>query len=160
MTTVISGLLVSSGLGSFFSRRITEKELHRGMVFIVFTVGAIVGAFLGVIPCMTQRFLGLDLVLREFMTIILLFPLGFLMGMPFPLGIRHLRRADPSAIPWAWCINGCFSVMGAVLAVVIAFRAGFSGVLVLAAVVYAGGGAVVLLAFPNLANHGNKENTS
>jgi hypothetical protein len=160
MTTVISGLLVSSGLGSFFSRRITEKELQRGMVFIVFTVGAIVGAFLGVVPCVTQRFLGLDLVLRELMTIALLFPLGFLMGMPFPLGIRHLRRADPSAIPWAWCINGCFSVMGAILAVVIAFRAGFSGVLVLAAVVYAGGGAVVLLAFPNLANHGNKENAS
>ena len=160
MTTVICGLLVSSGLGSFCSQKIAGQGVHRDLVFILFIVGAIVGAFLGVIPCVTQRFLGLDLVFREVVTLALLFPLGFLMGMPFPLGIRHLRRADPSAIPWAWCINGCFSVMGAVLAALIAFRAGFSGVLVLAAVVYAGGGAVILLVFPNPADHGNKENTS
>jgi len=160
MTTVVSVLLVSSGLGSLTSHKVDDTEIRRALVPILGVVGILVLAFLGVIPLVTHGCLGMPWVLRELVTVVFLFPLGFLMGMPFPLGLRYVSRQNPGIIPWAWCANGCFSVMGAILAVAIAFGTGFSGVLVLAAVVYAGGGVVVLLAFPNLANHGNKENTS
>ena len=160
MTTVVSVLLVASGLGSLSSHKVGDREIRRALVLILGTVGILILAFLGVIPVVTHGCLGMSWALRELVAVVFLFPLGFLMGMPFPLGLRYVSRQNPGIIPWAWCANGCFSVMGAVLAVAIAFRAGFSGVFVLAAVVYAGGGVVVLLAFPNFANHGNKENTS
>lgn len=78
------------------------------------------------------------------------------MGIPFPLGIRFLKQVDPDTIPWAWCANGCFSVMGAVLSVVLALGVGFSGVLLVAGTVYIAGGGVVLVSFLSPTNHGNK----
>jgi predicted membrane-bound spermidine synthase len=159
MTTVIAALLVSSGLGSLASHKVTDRGLHRGLVLVLGIVSVIVLAFLGIVPLVTQRFLGLAWVVRELVTVVLLFPLGFLMGMPFPLGLRYVRREDRGVIPWAWCANGCFSVMGAVLAVVMALKVGFSGVLVLAVMVYAGGG-IVLVAFLNFSNHRNKQDTA
>jgi hypothetical protein len=65
-------------------------------------------------------------------------PLGFLMGIPFPSGLAWLRERAPGLIPWAWAINGCMSVLAAVLATIIALSVGFSWVLVVAALAYAG----------------------
>jgi hypothetical protein len=56
------------------------------------------------------------------------------MGMPFPLGLRSLHGAD--LIPWAWAINGCASVVSAVLAVVLAMHFGFTAVILMAATFY------------------------
>jgi hypothetical protein len=66
----------------------------------------------------------------------IILPLGFIMGMFFPMGIRTLSRRFKGAIPWAWCVNGCTSVIGSVLAVVTALSYGFKTVLCLAAVAY------------------------
>jgi hypothetical protein len=58
------------------------------------------------------------------------------MGMPFPLGILVLNRNNPNLIPWAWGVNGCASVVGAVLAVMIALKGGFSTVLFISSSLY------------------------
>jgi len=63
-------------------------------------------------------------------------PLAFLMGMPFPLGLRRLATSAPGWIPWAWGINGCASVLSAVLATVLAIHLGFTAVVALAAGLY------------------------
>jgi len=55
-----------------------------------------------------------------------LFPLGILMGMPFPLGMHAAAGRAASLTPWLWGINGATSVCGSVLAVVIALAAGIS----------------------------------
>jgi hypothetical protein len=72
-----------------------------------------------------------------------IFPLGFVMGMFFPVGVRTLSLRLENAIPWAWAVNASFSVVGSVLAVLIALSYGFTTVLCLAAVAY--GLAVVVL---------------
>jgi hypothetical protein len=58
------------------------------------------------------------------------------MGMPFPLGLASLQGGAAGSIPWAWAINGCASVISAVLAVVLAMHFGFTVVIVVAAALY------------------------
>ena len=62
--------------------------------------------------------------------------------MPFPLGLARLRAAAPALVPWAWGVNGCASVLSAILATLIAMRFGFSAVVLTAAVLYLGAAAV------------------
>jgi hypothetical protein len=66
----------------------------------------------------------------------LIAPLAFLMGMPFPLGVAALGARAPDLIPWAWAINGCASVVSAVLATLLAIHLGFTGVVLLALLAY------------------------
>jgi hypothetical protein len=65
-------------------------------------------------------------------TFLLIAPLAFFMGMPFPLGLARLGEQDAELIPWAWAINGCASVLAAVLATLLAVEFGFTAVVVLA----------------------------
>jgi hypothetical protein len=82
--------------------------------------------------------LGAPLGVRLLASVLSLAPLGFLMGIPFPGGLAWLRVRAPGAIPWAWAVNGCTSVLASVLAAMIALSAGFSWVLVGAALAYGG----------------------
>lgn len=156
MATVIFGLLLSSGLGSLVSQRVAEGRLRITLVIILFVIGPLLWGYLRLIPIVVSHFLGLGLEYREAITLMLLFPVSFLMGMPFPLAIRFLKEVAPDMIPWAWCTNGCFSVIGAVLATLLALGFGFSGVLTLAGAFYVGGGGIALVSFLNLTDHGHK----
>jgi spermidine synthase len=156
MATVLFGLLISSGFGSFFSQKVTERKLKATLVVVLFVIGLSVWGYLRIIPLVVNHFLGFPFEYRGLLTLALLFPLGFLMGMPLPLYVRFLGRVDPDVIPWAWGTNGCFSVIGSVLSAVLALGIGFSGVLVVAGAVYVGAGSVILISFLNLADHGNK----
>jgi heme/copper-type cytochrome/quinol oxidase subunit 4 len=77
-------------------------------------------------------------------------PFGFLMGMPFPTGLRHAAEVSESLVPWAWAVNGGMSVLGTVVAVVVSMTAGFSTSLTLGAVAYCGALLIVasLARFP------------
>ena len=77
--------------------------------------------------------------------LLLIAPLGFLMGMPFPLGIRYLSEKNKGGIPWAWGVNGYFSVISTALATIIAVELGFSWVMILAGAAYTAAGAASLL---------------
>ena len=66
----------------------------------------------------------------------MVFPLGALMGIPFPLGISLLGRHEPGLLPWAWAVNGCFSVIAPLLAVQLAITLGYTGVIMLGACMY------------------------
>jgi hypothetical protein len=66
------------------------------------------------------------------------------MGMPFPSGISRLAAAGGSAIPFAWAVNGFFSVAGASLASVGALWAGFRWTVVLGAALYVLAGLLFL----------------
>jgi hypothetical protein len=58
------------------------------------------------------------------------------MGMPFPLGLARVGRELPQLVPWAWGINGCASVVSAVLATLLAIEFGFTVVVALAVALY------------------------
>jgi hypothetical protein len=130
-TAVVSALLLSSGLGSLAAPRLTVRWT------LPLLVVAILLYPLG-LPLLFQVFLGAPLAVRLLATGLCLAPLGFLMGIPFPDGLAWLRERAPGLIPWAWAVNGCTSVLASVLAAMVALSAGFSWVLIAAAVAYAG----------------------
>lgn len=64
-------------------------------------------------------------------------PIAFAMGFPFPLGLRRLGQAQPAHVAWAWGINGCLSVFATPLATIFAVEFGFRTVFLLGAAAYA-----------------------
>jgi hypothetical protein len=63
-------------------------------------------------------------------------PLAFAMGMPFALGLARLARTAPAFVPWAWGLNGCASVVAAILAVLLALAVGLHATLLVALALY------------------------
>jgi spermidine synthase len=126
---VLCALLVASGAGSLLGQRIGADRL----VWCLGPVVALYALFLRRVP---PLLLGWPLAWRVGASFPLLAPVGLLMGMPFPAGIRQLGRTAPQAIPWAWAVNGCASVVSSILAAMLAVSFGFSWVLGLAAVFY------------------------
>jgi len=64
-------------------------------------------------------------------------PLAFAMGLPFALGLSRLARTAPEFVPWAWGLNGCASVIAAILAVLLAMAFGLRATLLIALALYA-----------------------
>ena len=131
---VISIMLLFSGIGSYYSQQLIKK--HRYWLFIL---GAII-----VLLILSQLFsfsiirgtIGF-LTLQKFgISLLILAPISFLMGIPFPIGISRLTKDSDKAIPWAWGINGYLSVISVPLATIISVEAGFKLVFMLAASVY------------------------
>lgn len=96
------------------------------------------------LPPLFRAALGWDLIPRILLSVLLLAPLGLLMGMPFPLGMRLVAATNENLVPWAWAVNGCASVLGSILSVMLAQSLGFTVVLGIALVVYLTGLAAVL----------------
>jgi hypothetical protein len=74
--------------------------------------------------------------LRALLGFVGIAPLAFAMGMPFPLGLARLADRAPAFVPWAWGLNGCASVIAAILALLLAIAIGLRATLVLALALY------------------------
>jgi len=130
---VLFAILVFSGLGSLLSERLPISE---GLPWVILALSILVVIYIFGLPHLFRAFLGLNLFLRMAASVVLLAPLGLLMGVPFPAGIRLMGRDVPDMIAWAWGINGCASVLSSILACMVALQFGFSWVLGSAAAVY------------------------
>lgn len=143
LAVVLFAILVFSGLGSLTVRR---WRLGWGLAALVLLIA--------VYPPMVQHLSALALRWPEAgrigITVLALAPLGYLMGLPFAGGLQVLGARNAALVPWAWAINGSFSVVSAVLAVLLALAWGFSVVLWLGALAYAG----ALVAFAPLRRDG------
>jgi hypothetical protein len=138
MGVVISGFLLFAGLGSNYSSRLKESTASRRNALIL-PVAAIVGIallYLYLLPVLFQHLLWLPDPLKVIVSLCLIAPLAFCMGIPFPLGLSSLSFRAPELIPWAWGINGCASVISAVLATLLATHIGFRGIVVAAVCLY------------------------
>jgi spermidine synthase len=127
---VLFTLLTFSGLGSLLSPRLSLRKALVGLIIAITCYPLL-------LPHLFRWLLGGGLIFRLLASVIMLAPLGFLMGFPFPKGIRLTGKIAPRLIPWAWGLNGCASVLSSILAVMIAISYGFSWVLVAGGVAYA-----------------------
>ncbi|OYT54756.1 MAG: hypothetical protein B6U72_01425 [Candidatus Altiarchaeales archaeon ex4484_2] len=132
ISIIIASLLISSGLGSLFSSRLDTRKLGT----ILFIIPLLLLTYHGVLSTVFNAFLGDILLTRVFISFILLFPLGFVLGMPFPLAVRIADKINKRLVPWGWCSNLSASVLGPVLAATIALYFGFTSVFMLAAISY------------------------
>jgi hypothetical protein len=146
VAVVLSGFLVFAGVGSFCSARVTERvERFNYAPVTVAVAGIVVIALLyaALLPLLFQLLIGLADGIKIALSILLIAPLAFCMGMPFPLGLKRLADDAPNFIPWAWGINGFASVMSAALATLLAIEFGFTAVVLLALGLYASAAALV-----------------
>ena len=129
--------LLSSGLGSAFSHRIEDVRLEQSVHITVFAVLAIGLGFASGSGTLVEATIAQPLTVRIGIAIGAIFPLAFAMGIFFPLGVRMIARENEKLIPWAWAINGCFSVLGIFGARITALFLGFSRALLLGLAIYA-----------------------
>ena len=135
-STVLFTMLLSAGLGSMTSGRWKITPNYRWFIPFVGILSAT--AFMLVIyPNTRDVFLSMPLPLRMSIAFILIFPAGFFMGMPFPLGILTLQSQPKGSIAWAWGMNGLFTVIGGLFAIVSSVQWGFNITLLVACVLYA-----------------------
>lgn len=128
-------LLLSSGCGSFLSVRYVSSNVKK-----------LAGALGGIITICLVYLFALQSVINAVMihtfeikviaSFAILIPVGILMGMPFPTGIRLITKSDNHFISWIWALNGAFSVLGSVLAVYLAITSGSSWAMALGVVIY------------------------
>ena len=134
---VLSAFLVFAGLGSGFSERLGQGERAQAAVGRAVAAIAVLGAaYLLVLGPVFKPLMSLPGALRVVIAVALIAPLAFAMGMPFPLALGRLGESAPALIPWAWAVNGCASVLSAVLATLLAIHLGFTLVVVLALFLY------------------------
>ncbi|HEV8491929.1 MAG TPA: hypothetical protein VGR76_06650, partial [Candidatus Angelobacter sp.] len=129
LTVVVFLLLLSSGAGSVAARhRITSggKVLPLLGLISAFIVGNVV-----LLPWLLSAGVGLPFAIKLLISAMVLAPLGFLMGMPFPTGLRLVKTVE-----WAWALNAAASVLGSVMAMIIAIHFGLTVTLLCAAVAY------------------------
>jgi len=92
-----------------------------------------------------QSLLSFPVSTRVFAAIAYITPLGLLMGMPFPLGLRLLTDSKRDLIPWAWAVNGCASVLGSITPIILALYFGYSRVFMMAGLGYLVALSMILL---------------
>jgi hypothetical protein len=95
--------------------------------------------YVWILPPILNRSVGAPFPAKLFISAFILAPLGFVMGMPFPAGLRALaanRGKKGDSIEWAWAMNAASSVLGSVLAIVIAIQFGLNITLICGAAAY------------------------
>lgn len=137
-TLVLGILLLGGGLGSLMSGRVRPERLAAVISWAALIVVGLVLLYLLALPAVAGLIMPASLLVRSLAIVALVLPLGFVMGMPFPSGLRLAQRVHQGEIPLLWGVNGVFSVLGSVLAVVIAMGWGFSRALALGAACYLG----------------------
>ena len=133
IAVVLCAFLLFAGLGSRFSARIKEQ---RSVVLVVGSIGAIAVLYLILLPVLFQHLFNLQDIYKVAVSIALIAPLAFPMGMLFPLGLAGLANTAQALLPWAWGINACASVVAAILATALAIHFGFTAVVIAALLLY------------------------
>ncbi len=135
VSLVIFSMLIFAGLGSRFSQKVFLNPL--GLVRLIFPLIIFLLVFYALFLTNILTFWqSLPLLGRQIFTALTTGVLAFFMGIPFPSGMRLLGEKEPDLIPLGWCANGCASVLGAILPIIIALAWGFPIVLFLAAGLY------------------------
>jgi spermidine synthase len=137
ITSILCSILISAGIGSYlFQRFFKEGSESRWLILLPLALGALLMFELLLMPIVFRAFLGAEKVSRFLISGLLVAPMGVVLGMPFPLGIRILGSKAPEAIPWGWALNAYATVIGSILSVILAITFGFRTNFIFALIVY------------------------
>jgi len=142
LTVVIFSMLVSSGIGSFASRRLLGRD--EGRLIKALGLIALLTALLAfVMSPLLSGLVWLPWSLKMALTVALIAPLGFVMGMPFPTGLKRLEEWHAPSVRWAWSLNAAASVLGSVGALVCAIYLGLVQTLIVGGLFYLAALAII-----------------
>jgi hypothetical protein len=135
LVVIVFSMLVSSGAGSYFSRSVIADD-DRRLVRVLCTIAVLVAALAFGARPLTQAAAAWPLPSKILITIIAIAPAAFLMGMPFPSGLRRLELRHPPSIRWAWSLNAAASVLGSAGAIFLAIYIGLRATLLVGGSLY------------------------
>lgn len=135
-TTTIAAMLAFSALGSLLSGRLLRGPGQLRAVLLA--VAALIALYIVALPPIFAALLRLPDPARLLTSVLLLAPLSTVMGMPFPTGLRQLGERAPELVPWAWGMNGVFSVFGSVVVILVSMVSSFTAALTCGALCYVG----------------------
>jgi spermidine synthase len=134
LSVVLAALLMASGVGSLFSARITSAL---GQVrFVAYVLALVVLVEYGLILPRLPAWISLPFALRCAIVGGLVAPAGVCLGVFVPTALERLKDDAAAFAPWAWGINGIFSVMAPVAAVALSISWGINALLLSAIPVY------------------------
>lgn len=139
LSVVLFSLLVFAGCGSYLSSQLRAASARS---YLRKSLGLLIGVLVlynFLLPPLMGHFLGVGNAGRIGIAILALFPLGILLGMPLPLGMRVVADNAPRLVPWVWGVNGACSVFASLFAIIVAMSIGFTWAML-------GGTAIYLVA--------------
>ncbi|WP_300464644.1 hypothetical protein [Desulfobacula sp.] len=142
ISVIIAALLVSSGMGSYFSDKIFPRRNR--ILTATILIAVLTCLYMLTLDSLFRELIRLGLGQRLCLSIFLAVSLGFFMGIPFPAGLELVKKLDRSLTAWAWGINGFFSVISILSATLLAVMVGFKAVLTAAALFYLTAGFISL----------------
>src|SRR4029079_9347847 len=128
---ILVSILAFSGLGSAWNARCPDIRVGRWLTIATIALVVLIVGYAAGWRAFLAQTLGLPIAVRVALTAAVLMPLGVCLGMPYPLGLRAVARAQPHHLPWVWAVNGSASVLGSILAFALAIALGFRSVLLL-----------------------------
>lgn len=147
IAVTLAAFLLFAGLGSNYSSRLQQRFGYYGCIRVAVLVIVGLGLFYNLfLDELFAMFLASETPIKIGISILVIAPLAFFMGMPFPLALAYLSENLSNLVPWVWGVNGCASVISAILAMILAMHFGFTVVIALALMLY----LIAMLLFGNL----------
>jgi hypothetical protein len=135
---MLAGILIFSGLGSFYSSRLVKKlgDTKKVLLLSVSTIAAVVFVYIFALDPIIRLLMPLPMFIKVLISVIFIAPVSFFLGIPFPMGLSEVANKREDFLPWAWGINGATSVVSTVLATILSISLGFKGVWIIAVIIY------------------------
>ena len=147
LTVTLFSLLLGTGIGAALSRRLVGPGLERTTAVTMAAIAALALVSTVAVAPLIDWAIPFSRPVRVLVAVLALVPIGMVLGIPMPAGIRMLAARAPQMVTWAWGMNGALSVVGATLAIFVAMNWGFQASFIVAAACYLlGMGALVLAA--------------
>jgi len=134
MLTIISTMLIFSGIGSMLSDKVIKMVKNINYIYIIIAALTVILGLAN--SALFEAFARLDILWRIIISIALIAPLAFFMGIPFPYGMSTIDNNSRYLVAYGWGVNGFFSVLGSVLVVMLSMSYGFKVVFIIAAIFY------------------------
>jgi hypothetical protein len=149
LSVILFSILLGGGCGAWFSQRFENERLRSWAMGCALAVAALAAAGVLALPLLETTMLTMNIVARCVLAVLLLLPLGFALGAPFPSGMRLFsQNGEEGRIPLIWGLNGVASVVGSLCAAMGAKNFGFSTMLICGAAVYLCAAALLQAAAP------------
>ncbi len=133
--TAVFAMLLGAGLGSAASARLDARRIRQlRMPFIAALVSIVLLLLLR--DHIFDIALQSTLAVRILVAVVMLAPVGFFLGMPFPIGITLARGKPEGTVAWCWAMNGLCTIVGGLVSVILSIYFGFTVAILAAASLY------------------------
>jgi hypothetical protein len=132
---LLFSMIASAGAGSYFSESLALDKKPWTLI-LPSAIGSYILLLMFLMPIVTGAMVSFGMTAKIAAVLVMIIPLGTMMGMCFPAGMRMINQEKSSATPWYWALNGIFGVLCSALAVFISIYFGISTNLIISALCY------------------------